>query len=126
MKIKHNLNSKIHKKREQHNMKVILDIHSKHRSKSTDMYSKLLDEITKNKPISLVRLNNFISNESQSNDNLISFKSHGCKLNLKKINLNEIKSLKDKTRLMRRQASYNSMSEEPILRFNESKESKLY
>ena len=102
-----------------------MDIHSTHHSKSTDMYSQLRDEITKNKPISLVRLNNFISNESQSNDNLISFKSHGCKLNLKKINLNEIRSLKDKTRLMRRQASYNSMSEEPILRFNESKESKL-
>ena len=44
---------------------------------------------------------------------------------LNKFSLHEIRSLKDKTRLMRRQASYNSMSEEPTLRFNESKESKL-
>ena len=89
------------------------------------MYCQLRDEIKKKSAASLIKLNNFVCNENQSNDRLTSFKTNGWGLSLKKINLNEIRSLKDKTRLMRRQASYNSMSEEPVLRFNESKELKL-
>lgn len=105
--------------------KAVLDIHSAHHSKSTDLYHQLTNEAKTNNAVSLVKLNNFISNENQSHDKLVSFKSNGCRTNLKRISLHEIRSLKDKTRLMRRQTSYNSMSEEPTLRFNESKESKL-
>ena len=39
--------------------------------------------------------------------------------------MNKIRSLKEKTRSMRRQSSYNSMSQEPTLKFGNQKDSRL-
>jgi hypothetical protein len=64
------------------------------------------------------KVNNLIKNEDMS-----SFKKKCC-LKLNKENLDKIRSLKDKTRAMRKQNSYHSMSVEPTLKFNSSKDLK--
>lgn len=84
-----------------------------------------LREDGRNNANAYLRVANFASKEEQTNQQLNSFKTNVSNVAISNVNLNEIRSLKDKTRLMRRQSSYNSMSEEPNLRFNESKELKL-
>ena len=71
-----------------------------------------------------LKVNNFLDSSSSANQTKI-FKFNKGKLNISKENLKRIRSLKDKTRAMCRQSSYHSMSEEPTLNFNSSKDIKL-
>jgi hypothetical protein len=67
---------------------------------------------------------NFKVNNLINNEDMWSFKTKKCSLKLNKENLDKIRSLKDKTRAKRKQNSYHSMSVEPTLKFNSSKDLK--